>query len=466
MQKTYLLLFFLLPVAAHTQTFYYNLNSLQIVGDVVLVDSTNQSTDPANGPVATTLDWSGSNGAFSHLQTYCAPDASSGIEVRTHGTNAKVNAGTGNRFNNDSTYFEGTNGQSIPVHLYLSLDGNLHFQTLSSGANYCGHAADGSICQFVSIDNVERFSTCARTELHNNRLTCLNCIFHEPEYTVNLLPKLLLSDNTAVSLSAEAVDSLLVLYNSLSPAQITDNNLGMSVNFVNFINTSAAPKSVFFTQPWITFSSINTASYESFERLVLYSGYYADWGLTQPQASSAKLAIDYHLQYDIQDSIDLTATAAPFKFSYLFYSDLTSDGPCETDLTSNFLNTFKIDSVRVADGFFSLEVNFDSLFLVIAPGTRIPVKSAFQNTSATASPGAVTSVQVSPNPATDVAYVQTRGAAIERLTLLDQWGRVQYTAAGQAAGQYQIDLRGLPAGVYFLALENGGQREVKKLVKR
>jgi hypothetical protein len=43
---------------------------------------------------------------------------------------------------------------------------------------------------------------------------------------------------------------------------------------------------------------------------------------------------------------------------------------------------------------------------------------------------------------------------------------VQYTAAGQAAGQYQIDLRGLPAGVYFLALENGGQREVKKLVKR
>ncbi len=466
MHKTYLLLFFLLPVSAHTQTFYYNLHSLQIIGDVILVDSTNQSIDPANGPVVTALDWSGSGGDFSHIQTYCAPDASSGIEVRTHGKNTKVNAGTGNRFNNDSTYFEGTNGQNIPVNLYLSLDGDLHFRTLSSAPNYCEKAADGSICQFVSIDGVERFSTCARTELRNNRLTCLNCLFYEPEYTVNLLPKLLLSDNTAVPLSAEAVDSLLVLYNSLSPAQLTDNNLAMSTNFVNFLNASAAPKSVFFTQPWVTLPNINTASYESFERLVVYSGYYTDWGLTQPQASSAKLAIDYHLRYDMHDSIDLTATAAPFKFSYLFYSDLTSDGPCETDLTSNFLNTFKIDSVRVADGFFSPEVNFDSLFLVIAPGIRIPVKSAFQNTSAAESPGAVSGVQVSPNPATDVVHVQTRGAAIERLTLLDQWGRVQYTAAGQSAGQYQIDLRGLPAGLYFLALENAGHREVKKLVKR
>jgi len=466
MHKTYLLLFFLLPVTAYTQTFYYNLHSLQIIGGVTLVDSINQSTDPANGPVVTSLDWSGSGGAFSYIQTYCAPDASSGIEVRTHGTNTKVNAGTGNRFNNDSTYFEGTNGQSIPVHLYLSLDGDLQFKTLSSAPNYCGNAADGSICQFVSIGGVDRFTTCARTALRNNRLTCLNCLFYEPEYTVNLLPKLLLSDNTAVSLSAGAIDSLLMLYNSLSPAQLTDNNLAMSANFVNFLNTSAAPKSAFFTQPWVTLPSINTASYGSFERLVVFSGYYTDWGLTQPQASGAKLAIDYHLQYDMHDSIDLTATAAPFKFNYLFYSDLTSEGPCETDLISNFLNTFKIDSVRVADGFFSPEVNFDSLFLVIAPGVRIPVKSAFQTTSAAESPSEFSSVQVSPNPATDVAYVQTRGAAIERLTLLDQWGRVQYTAAGQAAGQYQIDLRGLPAGVYFLALENGGQREVKKLVKR
>lgn len=471
MKKIYLLSFLLLPVLAHSQSFYYSLQSIHSVNNVSLMDSINQSTDPANGPVVTVLNWSQDSSNFSHLETYCAPDASSGIEVRTHSTNTKVYTGTGNRFYNDSTYFEGTNGQSIPVNMYLSLDGELNFKVLSFTPNYCPSGADGSICNFVKINGTDVFTSCSLPEMERNRLFCLNCIFYDAEYTVNLLPKLLLADNTFVPLSAAAVDSLLSFYNSLTPTQLADNDLGMSANFLNFINNMSIPKSSYFIQPWVGYPGISvsasTSAYEAFERLIVYSGYYADWGLTGQQAGSAKLLIDYHLPYDLQDTIDLTATAEPFTFEYLFYSDLVSNGAgCETDVTSNFLNTFKIDSVRVQDGYFNSEVNFDSLFLVIAPGVRIAVKSDFQGTTGTGSPQSAFDVQVSPNPAGDFVRIRNRGAAIEHLTLRDVCGRVQYSTTTPVTGEHQIDLHHLPAGMYLLTLESAGHREVRKIVKR
>jgi hypothetical protein len=466
MKKINTLLFLLLPLLAQAQIFSYSVQSFLTFDGNTLRDSIQESNNVSTGTLHQALLWSDSAGNVSQTETYVAPDASTGIGAYTHGSNLKVGASSGNRFRNDSTYFEGTNGQSIPVQIYVSLDGTLDFKTNTYTAQYCNKAAHGAACQFVYINDEERFASCATLELNRNRLICLNCLSYEPEYTVGIKPKLLLPDGNSLLLGQSKVDSLLAFYSGLSAAQIADNELAMSQDFVDFVDTLVSPKSAFFSQAWVYPVIGGYSSYEGFEHLIQYTGYYTQWGLTLEQVSAAKLVLDYRLEYDIQDSIDLTATAEPFQFRYLFYSDLLSDGPCETELNSDFLNTFKIDSVRVKDGYFSAEVNFDSLFLVIAPGVKIPVKSSFQSTSSVSAPASTLDVQVAPNPAGDFVEVQNRGAALEHLNVFDSWGRVRYTASGPVANQLRIDLNGWPAGVYLLSFDRAGQRAVQKIVKR
>lgn len=353
--------------------------------------------------------------------------------------------------------------------MYVSLDGDLRFNMLSFAPEYCNTGAYGDICYFLYInDTATHVSTCSQINLYRNRLSCLNCMSYEYDYTVNMLPKLILPDQSSVALSQERVDSIWAFYNTLTTDQINNNNLSMSLNFISFMQTLVKPKSAYFQQEWIWpgGSSSGYASYGSFERLIAYSGYYQDWGLSATQMTDAKFVIDYNLNFDLHDSIDLTATSAPFKFRYLFYSDVNAKGPCETEVTSNFLNTFKIDSVRVQDGYFNPAVNFDSLFLVIAPGIRIPVKSDFQNTLAAHSPDARAQIDVWPNPASDFVRIQSQGNAIESLSLFDSWGRVLRTLSGNTTYNYQLDLRDLPAGMYFVRVESAGKHTVRKILKR
>jgi hypothetical protein len=67
-------------------------------------------------------------------------------------------------------------------------------------------------------------------------------------------------------------------------------------------------------------------------------------------------------------------------------------------------------------------------------------------------------LSVYPNPASGTVQVQGEGT----LELLTLDGRVLYH--GQADGMHQIDLSGLPAGLYVVALTNAqGQRHTAKL---
>ena len=203
----------------------------------------------------------------------------------------------------------------------------------------------------------------------------------------------------------------------------------------------------------------------AFERLIKQSGQYQSLGMTTPQ--KIHFAIDYSIELDIRESLRLNANADPFTIKYLFYSDNGSSGPCQTRVESNFINTFKIDSVRVAKDYYNSSVDFDNLKLVIAPGVSIKVKSDFSTlpTHQTLTPA---EISVSPNPTSDFISIRSLGGVpLEQIVLVDQLGRVCATARDISSLQYQLDASRLPAGIYRLSihLDNGAQ-VVKRIVKQ
>jgi Secretion system C-terminal sorting domain len=80
---------------------------------------------------------------------------------------------------------------------------------------------------------------------------------------------------------------------------------------------------------------------------------------------------------------------------------------------------------------------------------------------------------MSPNPASDyvrITFSKGFKPAISKVYLVDVLGRIYALKAvskvENTEGPLDISLRGIQNGVYFLILENGDKRVVKKLVKQ
>ncbi len=77
--------------------------------------------------------------------------------------------------------------------------------------------------------------------------------------------------------------------------------------------------------------------------------------------------------------------------------------------------------------------------------------------------------EVYPNPAGDAVWVESSGVGsmVRRISIADATGRQQVVRDWDfAATRIQLDLGGLPAGLYFLVLENErGERAVRRLVR-
>jgi hypothetical protein len=91
-------------------------------------------------------------------------------------------------------------------------------------------------------------------------------------------------------------------------------------------------------------------------------------------------------------------------------------------------------------------------------------------TSVRAEPPVVIALSSTPNPASDLvqlAWQQQRAGAVE-LTVVDMLGRVVQTHSlgGRSAGEQRTSLSvaGLPAGIYALRMEAGGQISVQRVV--
>lgn len=78
-------------------------------------------------------------------------------------------------------------------------------------------------------------------------------------------------------------------------------------------------------------------------------------------------------------------------------------------------------------------------------------------------------LKIYPNPAGDAVWLESGsgGLAVRRASIVDATGRQQVVRDWDfAAPRIQLDLSGLPAGMYFLVLENErGERAVRRLVK-
>lgn len=79
-------------------------------------------------------------------------------------------------------------------------------------------------------------------------------------------------------------------------------------------------------------------------------------------------------------------------------------------------------------------------------------------------PAGVTSFSVTPNPASGVITVTSRAAACASLTLRNALGETVRSYTLPQSGKAQLDLRGLPPGVYMATLESGTQSLTRKLV--
>jgi hypothetical protein len=69
-----------------------------------------------------------------------------------------------------------------------------------------------------------------------------------------------------------------------------------------------------------------------------------------------------------------------------------------------------------------------------------------------------------PNPASDQINLAFSDDQIREISISDASGKI--LISNQISGlTYQMDISGLPAGIYFIAVNNDSGRTVKKLIK-
>ena len=74
-------------------------------------------------------------------------------------------------------------------------------------------------------------------------------------------------------------------------------------------------------------------------------------------------------------------------------------------------------------------------------------------------------VSVFPNPTYGLLQMQFPGQRLDRIVLLTPAGKALRVLRGPFFDTHQLDLQGLPAGMYFLRMEQDGQVAVKKAVR-
>ena len=87
--------------------------------------------------------------------------------------------------------------------------------------------------------------------------------------------------------------------------------------------------------------------------------------------------------------------------------------------------------------------------------------------SATKSQGALAACSLYPNPAHATASVQLppiSGTPTATLTVLDVLGRTLNTQTAPTNARAELDLTGLPAGLYTLRVQAGGSTVTRRLV--
>jgi hypothetical protein len=71
-----------------------------------------------------------------------------------------------------------------------------------------------------------------------------------------------------------------------------------------------------------------------------------------------------------------------------------------------------------------------------------------------------------PNPATDVVFIEHAGGPTAVASVVDLTGRTVIDGRTLGAGRGQLDLSGLPGGVYFLRIQEHGREQVRRITKR
>jgi hypothetical protein len=78
----------------------------------------------------------------------------------------------------------------------------------------------------------------------------------------------------------------------------------------------------------------------------------------------------------------------------------------------------------------------------------------------------LSAVRLFPNPTDGLLQLQFPEQRLDRITLLTTTGRVLRVAQGPFFDAHQLNLEGLPAGMYFVRMEQAGQTTVRKAVLR
>ena len=452
-----------------SQGFSYKVQAY-ISGGGFNADTLLESASPAQGTLLSSLDYAASP-YWATLEQYCEPTGKAGIATGVRGgAGFKLESSGAVRFNNPAAYFEGINGQSVPVEFFFSLDGQEKLETFKTNGNYCVGGAEARLYCNLTLERagsqLGRFYLSSDLGMSGNRLNCLACYTDSSyNYEIVLKPKFIVNQNTAIHLTPSLTDSLVNFYQTLTTEQISTNNLSMSANFLAMLDTFTYKRLDFFTLPWIQ-TSTGTTSYGAFERLFYYSGYHQQYGLS-PLTDTLSFCMDYQINFDVQRSFSFDATSDSIQMEYLFYNTMTSKTPCEKQLEGDFMNTLQIDSIRVQPGYVNPAVNFDDLYFVVAPGVKIKVKhdvlSGVKNNF-----DRETVFNISPNPAGDWVLVNIQNEDFQGVyyRLFDLNGQIlqQEKITGSS---FKVLRRNNSPGIYLIEItDKDGSIARKKMIWR
>jgi len=73
-------------------------------------------------------------------------------------------------------------------------------------------------------------------------------------------------------------------------------------------------------------------------------------------------------------------------------------------------------------------------------------------------------IKIYPNPTSDIVHISAPDVSINRLQLTDIWGRAHQPELQQESNTYQLDMRGLSKGIYFLQLETDAGLKTEKII--
>jgi hypothetical protein len=71
-----------------------------------------------------------------------------------------------------------------------------------------------------------------------------------------------------------------------------------------------------------------------------------------------------------------------------------------------------------------------------------------------------------PNPATQALAIMASGSGVARIAIHDPAGRTVSSSVHGGGGPIEVDVAGLPAGVYVVRLEQSGEVSIARFVKQ